>query len=94
MESSQNESVGRSRFDRFAEWLARTVASEGFAVAFVWFAVLLTLLPACLFYVVGFHVTGAVHLGFASGAVGIVIGLVAVRGMLTTTWSSRRSLPR
>lgn len=90
----QDESDERSRNDRLADWLAHAVTSEGFAVAFVWLAVLLTLAPACLFCAVGFHVAGAVHLGFASGTVGIAIGFVAVRGILTTTLSSRRALPR
>lgn len=78
----------------YLDWLARLVSSERFAVAFVWWAVLLTLAPACLICAVGFHENGAAHLGYAAGAVGLAVALVAARQLLSPTTTSRGSIPR
>ena len=61
------------RLDRVA-WL---IDSEAFAIAFGWGAVLVALAPLCLVYALGYHTSGAFHVGVTMAMVGIAVGGVA-----------------
>lgn len=82
---SPRESSPSSRLDM----LARIVSSENFAVAFLWWAVLVAVAPACFICALGFHLTGAWHVALAVGVVGVAIALVSVLRLASVTVSLR-----
>lgn len=75
------------RLDR----LARFVSSEPFAVAFVWWAVLVTLAPLCLVCALGFHASGAIEAGVAFGLFGLVLGVLSIRRLVALVDPSSRA---
>lgn len=81
----------RVRYDEVLDRLAVVVASEEFARAFVWWAVLLTIASACAVCAIGFHASGAVHLGAISGVVGGLLALAAVLRIASITDTLRGS---
>ena len=91
MTPSIDSSLDRPQGGNFLDWLALAVSSEATAVAFVWWAVLLTLTPACLVCALGFHESGALDVAFAVGAFGVVLGLVATRQLVLVTGTYRDS---
>lgn len=76
--------------DGHADRLARLVASEAFAVAFLWWAVLVALAPACFVCAWGFHREGAATAAAVVGAIGLVVALVSVARLASETVTLRR----
>lgn len=77
----------------YADQLARLVASEAFAVAFIWWAVLVALAPACLICAWGFHRAGAVEAAATVGAIGLGVALVSTARLASLAGSLRGLAP-
>lgn len=73
----------RRHSDEWLDRVARFVSSEPFAVAFVWWAVLVALAPLCVVCALGVHASGAVEAGIALALFGLVLGLVSLYRLLS-----------
>jgi|GEM_PF-7005313 len=60
------------------DWLARFVSSETFAIAFVWWAIFVSLSPLCIVCALEFHTSGAIEATIAFGLFGVVLGVVSL----------------
>lgn len=75
----------RGQSDELLDRVARFVSSETFAVAFVWWSLLIALTPLCIVCALGFHASGAVEVGIALGLFGLVLGLVSLHRLVSLT---------
>lgn len=87
------QSVAPTGRDAALDRLARVVASEAFAVAFLWWAVLVALAPACFICAWGFHQTGAVGAAATVALIGLGVALVSVARLASFAGGLRRLQP-